>query len=112
MPSGDFTMTLEASDLGLSTAIMQEVVTQVQEESAQDGGLSNVLKREMAEYPFDSASVDTSGWADFNGATLSMTSDGTGGAGARLLVRRRGFQRRGGGLERSGSGWRRTSSPR
>jgi hypothetical protein len=78
VPSGDFTMTLEASDLGLSTAIMQEVVTQVQEESAQDGGLSNVLKREMAEYPFDSASVDTSGWADFNGATLSMTSDGTG----------------------------------
>lgn len=75
--TGDFTLTLNASDLGIDPAAMREAVPQIQAEITQAGSLSGAIKQEMVDYPVVDSVYDTTYWVDFDGA-VSLTADGTG----------------------------------
>ncbi|MEU0549878.1 FG-GAP-like repeat-containing protein [Micromonospora sp. NPDC005979] len=74
----DLTLTLTAADMGVSPAVLRDVVPQIQAEIRQDGGLGASIKKDLREIPpggvaaFDAASVP-----DFDG-TLTITPDGAG----------------------------------
>jgi hypothetical protein len=71
-PSGDFQLTLSASDLGIAPASLQTAVNEVSAEDARAHvSLSEQMKRDVAEY-----GGDTSGWVE-TGLTMSMSSDGS-----------------------------------
>ena len=72
LPSGDFTLTMSASDLGIAPVYLQDAVNEVNAEDAREGiTVSQQMERDVAEF-----GGDTSNWVDVPGATVSMSSDG------------------------------------
>ncbi|MFK4037045.1 GDSL-type esterase/lipase family protein [Nonomuraea wenchangensis] len=74
----DVTITLNASDLGLSPAVLRDVVPEVQAEIREHGGLGGALKQAVADgsVPVHER-VDTSVWPNFAG-TVDLTPNGSG----------------------------------
>jgi len=76
--STDFTLTLNASDLGLDPAVMAQAVPEIQSEITAAGGLGDDIQQAAADYPLVGMTPgDTSALANLQG-TLALTSDGTG----------------------------------
>ncbi|MEV5409758.1 SGNH/GDSL hydrolase family protein, partial [Thermopolyspora sp. NPDC052614] len=75
--AGDFTLTLNASDLGLNSAVLRDIVPEMQAEIREHGGLDDTLKEAIANSSTPMpGGIDTS-WPNFSG-TVNVTSDGTG----------------------------------
>ncbi|NJP88216.1 hypothetical protein HCN51_01870 [Nonomuraea sp. FMUSA5-5] len=74
----DVTITLNASDLGLSTAVLRDIVPEMQAEIREHGGLGGALKQAVADgsAPMHER-VDTSVWPNFTG-TVNLTGNGGG----------------------------------
>ncbi|MFB7597103.1 spherulation-specific family 4 protein [Streptomyces sp. NPDC056160] len=75
--SGDFALTLKASDIGADPATLRDIVPQMQAEIADHGGLGEAIKQDIAADSVNGAAIDTSDWPSFDG-TVAATSGGDG----------------------------------
>ncbi len=74
----DLTITLNASDLGVTPSVLRDMVPEMQAEIREHGGLGDTLKEAVADSPTPvSPTVDTSVWPNFGG-TVNVTPDGAG----------------------------------
>ncbi|MFI6272388.1 GDSL-type esterase/lipase family protein [Micromonospora zamorensis] len=75
--SGDFALTISASQLGIDPAVMRKAVPEIQAEIIQAGGLSEAIAKQADDYPVYNTAFDPARMPDFDG-TLTLTADGAG----------------------------------